>query len=155
MQPRKLLPAAAPVAPVLPVAAALDDAVDADDEVLDDEGALDELLPHAAISKLAAAAAAVVINPVFLTVSSPRPGVPPPRHGGPLLTQVGGRLILGRPRWEDILRVFSHVVAELRSSGHVRAVHVRQIDVFLQKCTLVRLSEKMHLTYLYVFDRKY
>jgi hypothetical protein len=68
MQARILLPAAAPVPPV---AAALDDAVDADDEVLDDEGALDELLPHAAISRLAAAAAAAVINPVFLTVFLP------------------------------------------------------------------------------------
>jgi hypothetical protein len=73
MQPRKLLPAAAPVA-VLPVADALDDAADADDDVLVDEGALDELLPHAAISKLAAATPTVAINAVFFTVSSPGPG---------------------------------------------------------------------------------
>ena len=73
MQPRKLLPAAAPVAVLLPVADALDEAADADDDVLADEGALDELLPHAAISKLAAAAPTVAINAVFFTVSS-RPG---------------------------------------------------------------------------------
>ena len=87
MQPRKLLPAAAPVA-VLPVAAGLDDAADADDDVLVDEGALDELLPHAAISKLAAATPTVAINAVFFTVFLPwtwlyrRPGVegcPQPR----------------------------------------------------------------------------
>jgi hypothetical protein len=74
MQPRKLLPAAAPVAVLLPVADALDEAADADDDVLDAEGALDELLPHAAISKLAAAAPTVAINAVFFTVSSPGPG---------------------------------------------------------------------------------
>jgi hypothetical protein len=75
MQARKLLPAAAPVA-VLPVlAAGLDAAADAVDVVLVDAGALDELEPHAAISKLAAAAAAVAINAVFFTVSSPGPGL--------------------------------------------------------------------------------
>jgi hypothetical protein len=68
-----LLPVAAPVA-VLPPAGALD-AAGADADVLLDVGALDELLPHAAISKLAAAAAAVAINAVFFTVSSPGPGL--------------------------------------------------------------------------------
>jgi hypothetical protein len=72
MQPRNLPDAAA--APPVPVAAA-DDAAGADDDAeLVDEGALDELVPHAAISRLAAAAAAVVINAVFFTVSSPGPG---------------------------------------------------------------------------------
>jgi hypothetical protein len=74
MQPVKLAPAAAAV-PVLPApAAVLDDAADAVDDVLVDEGALDELLPHAAISRLAAAAAAVAIHAVFFTVSSPGTG---------------------------------------------------------------------------------
>jgi hypothetical protein len=73
MQPRSLPDAAA--VPVLPAPdAVLDVAADADDDVLVDAGALDELLPHAAISKLAAAAAAVVINAVFFTDSSPGPG---------------------------------------------------------------------------------
>jgi hypothetical protein len=61
MQPRSLPDAAA--VPVLPAPdAVLDVAADADEDVLVDAGALDELLPHAAISKLAAAAAAVVIQ---------------------------------------------------------------------------------------------
>jgi hypothetical protein len=117
MQPVKLVPAAAAL-PVLP-AAVLDDAADADGDVLLDEGALDELLPHAAISRLAAAAAAAVINAVFFTVSSPEQVVALPRRGGLPPTQVAGRLIPGWVRWEDILRTFRRVVAELRSSPHV------------------------------------
>jgi hypothetical protein len=70
MQPTTLPDAAA-----VPVAAAVvDDAGADDDVVLVAEGALDELLPHAAISRLAAAAAAVAINAVFFTVSSPGTG---------------------------------------------------------------------------------
>jgi hypothetical protein len=59
MQPRSLVPEAA--------GAELDDAADAGLDVLDD-GALDELEPHAAMSKLAAAVAAVAINAVCFTV---------------------------------------------------------------------------------------
>jgi hypothetical protein len=70
MQPRSLLPAAAPVA-VLPPAGVLDEA----DDVVVDDGALDELVPHAAITRLAAAAAAAAINAVLFTVSSPGPGL--------------------------------------------------------------------------------
>jgi hypothetical protein len=72
MQPTTLPDAAAPVLPA--PAAVLDVAADADDDVVVDAGALDELLPHAAISKLAAAAAALAINAVFFTDSSPGPG---------------------------------------------------------------------------------
>jgi len=63
----------------LPAAAAVeaDEAAGAADE-LDplDEGALDELLPQAASSRLTAADAAAVIKAVCLTVSSTGPGLP-------------------------------------------------------------------------------
>jgi hypothetical protein len=60
MQPRKLLPAAEAVL----VDAADDDALD----VLDDDGALDELVPHAASTRLATAVAAAAIHGVCFTV---------------------------------------------------------------------------------------
>jgi hypothetical protein len=60
MQPRKLLPAAE----ALLVDAADDDALD----VLDDDGALDELVPQAASSRLVAAIAAAAIHGVCFTV---------------------------------------------------------------------------------------
>jgi hypothetical protein len=60
---------------LLPPAGVLDAAADADVDVLVDEGALDELVPHAAITRLAAAAAAAAINAVLFTVSSPGPGL--------------------------------------------------------------------------------
>jgi len=116
MQPRKLPPAAAPVAVLLPVADALDEAADADDDVLADEGALDELLPHAAISKLAAAAPTVAINAVFFTVSSPGLGcaVPPGVTGlpSPRLPQINPAWDF----WEDVARSRRRVVVELLSS---------------------------------------
>jgi hypothetical protein len=58
MQPRKLLPAAEAVL------AADDDALD----VLDDDGALDELVPQAASTRLVAAIAAAAIHGVCFTV---------------------------------------------------------------------------------------
>ncbi|HEX4397250.1 MAG TPA: hypothetical protein VH136_06420 [Trebonia sp.] len=60
MQPRKLLPAAA----ALLVDAADDDALD----VLAADGALDELVPQAARSRLVAAIAAAAIHGVCFTV---------------------------------------------------------------------------------------
>jgi hypothetical protein len=72
MQPRNLLDAAAVLVPELEVVgAAADDDVELDGVL---ELGLDVLLPQAAISRLAAAAAAVVINAVCLTVSSTGPG---------------------------------------------------------------------------------
>jgi hypothetical protein len=62
MQPRNLAPDAAAGAEL----------ADALLDVLDD-GALDELEPHAAITRLAAAVAATVINAVCFTVSSTGP----------------------------------------------------------------------------------
>jgi hypothetical protein len=66
MQPRNELPDAA---------AGLDDVAGADEAAADvvvlvDAGALDVLLPHAAITRLAAAAAAAAINAECFTVSS-------------------------------------------------------------------------------------
>jgi len=72
MQPRKLL-AAAVVLLVLGAAAG-DVAADVVGAEVVAAGALDELLPHAAISMLAAVTAAAVIHAVFFTVSSPRLG---------------------------------------------------------------------------------
>src|ERR1700733_3552455 len=73
MQPRSLPPAAAPVA-VLPPAGVLDAAADAADDVVVDDGALDELVPHAAITRLAAGAAAAAINAVLFSRFLPGPG---------------------------------------------------------------------------------
>jgi hypothetical protein len=76
MQARKDEPV--PVPPVEVEVEVGDDAGADDDElavgVLVAAGALDVLLPQAATSRLAAAAAAVVINAVCLTVSSTGPG---------------------------------------------------------------------------------
>jgi len=70
MQPRKLDAPAVLVLPLVGDVAA--DVAGADVVVVEvAEGALDVLLPHAASSRVAAATAAVVINPVFFTVSSP------------------------------------------------------------------------------------
>jgi hypothetical protein len=71
MQPRKLLPDAEAV---------LVDA--ADDDVLDDDGALDELVPQAASSRLAAAVAAAAIHGVCFTVPPLGPDCRVPRHHG-------------------------------------------------------------------------
>jgi hypothetical protein len=71
MQPTKLLPDAA---------AGLDAECDGLDEL--EDGALDELEPHAAIARLAAAIAAADINAVCFTVSSTGPGCRLPRHHG-------------------------------------------------------------------------
>jgi hypothetical protein len=57
----------------LPAAAALEFAGAADELDALDEGALDELLPQAASSRLTAVAAAAVIKAVCLTVSSTGP----------------------------------------------------------------------------------
>jgi hypothetical protein len=65
-------PDAAPVE--VEVAAGVVAGADVAAEVGVDAGALDVLLPQAATSRLAAAAAAVVINAVCLTVSSTGPG---------------------------------------------------------------------------------
>jgi hypothetical protein len=71
MQPRKLPPAAADVAP------------DAGDDVVElADGALVELEPHAASTRLTAAVAAADINAVCFTVSSTGPGCRVPRHHG-------------------------------------------------------------------------
>jgi len=60
---------------VLAAPAVLDAAADVAAELVAlAAGALDELLPHAASSRLVAAAAAVAINAVCLTVSSTGPG---------------------------------------------------------------------------------
>jgi len=67
MQPTKLLPDAD--------AAELDDDED-DGVVVLDDGALDELEPHAAMSKLAAAAATAVTNAVCFTVPPLGQGLP-------------------------------------------------------------------------------
>jgi hypothetical protein len=80
MQPVNLAAGAAVL--VLVLTAALDEVDVAVDDVVLDDGALDELLPQAAISRLAAAAAAAASNAVFFTVSSPGPDVPLPRPGG-------------------------------------------------------------------------
>src|SRR5215467_7280602 len=69
MQPRKLLPAAEAVL------AADDDALD----VLDDDGALDELVPQAARSRLVAAIAAAAIHGVCFTVPPLGPDCRVPR----------------------------------------------------------------------------
>src|SRR5579862_9835643 len=66
MQPRKLLPAAEAVL------AADDDALD----VLDDDGALDELVPQAASTRLVAAIAAAAIHGVCFTVPPLGPELP-------------------------------------------------------------------------------
>jgi hypothetical protein len=76
MQARNDEPAAPP-----PVEVAVGDVAGADDVAADvgelvAAGGADVLLPQAAISRLAAAAAAVVINAVCLTVSSTGPGLP-------------------------------------------------------------------------------
>jgi len=55
----------------LPAAAAPELAGAADELVAPDDGALDELLPQAASSRLTAAVADAVIKAVCLTVSSP------------------------------------------------------------------------------------
>jgi hypothetical protein len=69
MQPRNDEPPAAAVLDALAdVAAGADEA--AADVVLVAAGALDELLPHAAITRLAATAAAAAINAECFTVSS-------------------------------------------------------------------------------------
>jgi hypothetical protein len=67
MQPRNALAAGALLA-AADVAAGADEA--AADVVLDAAGALDVLLPHAAITRLAATAAAAAINAECFTVSS-------------------------------------------------------------------------------------
>jgi hypothetical protein len=72
MQPRKLLPAAEAVL----VDAADDDGLD----VLD--GALDELVPQAARTRLAAAVAAAAIHGVCFTVPPLGPDSRVPRHHG-------------------------------------------------------------------------
>src|SRR3984885_763121 len=66
MQPRNALAAGALLAAA--VEAGADEA--AADVVVVAAGALDELLPHAAITRLAATAAAAAINAEFFTVSS-------------------------------------------------------------------------------------
>jgi hypothetical protein len=113
MQPRK--PDAAAVLLVVGDVAA-DVAGDDDGAEVVAEGALDELLPHAAISMLAAVTAAAVINAVFFTVSSPglgcagAPGVtglPSPR-----LPQINPAWVF----WEDVARSCRHVVVELLPS---------------------------------------
>jgi hypothetical protein len=73
MQPRKLLPAAEAVL----VDAADDDGLD----VLDD-GALDELVPQAARSRLVADMAAAAIHGVCFTVPPLGPDSRVPRHHG-------------------------------------------------------------------------
>jgi hypothetical protein len=72
MQPRNLLPAAEAVL------VAVDDAL----VVLDDDGALDELVPQAASSRLAAAVAPAAIHAVCFTVPPLGPGCRLPRHHG-------------------------------------------------------------------------
>jgi hypothetical protein len=93
MQPTKLLPDAA--------GAELDDAEDDELVVLGDE-ALDELEPHAAMSKLAAAAATAVMNAVCFTVPPldqvcrvPRP------HGAPPEPRLPERVKLVNAGWEE------------------------------------------------------
>jgi hypothetical protein len=68
MQPRNDEPAADAVLDALADVAGADEA--AADVVLVAAGALDVLLPHAAITRLAATAAAAAINAEFFTVSS-------------------------------------------------------------------------------------
>jgi hypothetical protein len=65
MQPRNELAAA--VLPVLDDAAGADVAAEVLDVVVVAAGALDELLPHAAISRLAAAAATAAVNAEYFT----------------------------------------------------------------------------------------
>jgi hypothetical protein len=77
MQPRNDEPAAAPLAAELDGAAGADEAADV---VLVAAGALDVLLPHAAITRLAATAAAAAINAEFFTVSSTGRVLPVPRR---------------------------------------------------------------------------
>src|ERR1700751_4684652 len=72
-QPRNL-----PTAAAVPVDAADDDALD----VLDDDGSLDELVPHAASTRLVAAIAAVAIHGVCFTVPPLGPDCRVPRHHG-------------------------------------------------------------------------
>src|SRR6516225_5484788 len=76
MQPRNDEPAAVLVA--LAEVAGADDAADV---VVVAEGALDVLLPHAAITRLAATAAAAAINAECFTVSSTGRVVVPRRDG--------------------------------------------------------------------------
>jgi hypothetical protein len=71
MQPRNDEAAAVAELPVLDGAADADDAADV---VVVAAGALDVLLPHAAITRLAATAAAAAINAEFFTVSSTERG---------------------------------------------------------------------------------
>src|SRR5579863_6435869 len=68
MQPRNEAPAAALLLAAPVVAAGADDAADV--VVVVAAGALDVLLPHAAITRLAATAAAAAINAECFTVSS-------------------------------------------------------------------------------------
>jgi hypothetical protein len=78
MQPRNDEPAAVVVA--LAEVAGADDA--AAEVVVVAEGAFDVLLPQAAITRLAATAAAAAINAEFFTVSSTGRVVPVPRRDG-------------------------------------------------------------------------
>jgi hypothetical protein len=69
MQPRNELPAAAGLLAAADVDAGADEAA-ADVVVVVAAGALDVLLPQAAMTRLAATAAAAVINAEYFTVSS-------------------------------------------------------------------------------------
>jgi hypothetical protein len=79
MQPRNDEPDAAAGLDVLDAGV---DAAAADEVVLVDAGALDVLLPQAAITRLAATAAAAAINAECFTVSSTGRVVPVPRRDG-------------------------------------------------------------------------
>src|SRR5689334_22249400 len=68
-------------------------------------GALDELLPHAASSRLVAAAAAVAIKAVCLTVSSTGLRLPEPRrHGAAPLAQTARNVKPFHTRCEEARR---------------------------------------------------
>ncbi|HEX9041615.1 MAG TPA: hypothetical protein VF838_11375 [Trebonia sp.] len=77
MQPRNDEPPADAVPDALAEVAGADDAADV---VVVAAGALDVLLPHAAITRLAATAAAAAINAECFTVSSTGRVVPVPRR---------------------------------------------------------------------------
>jgi hypothetical protein len=110
MHPRKeVLEAPAVLDAVAEAAAELD--------VLVADGALDELLPHAASSRLVAAAAAAVINAVCLTVSSTGPGCRSPGITGLPPGPDCPRVRPVRACWEEPRRHCGHVVAESRSEN--------------------------------------
>jgi hypothetical protein len=80
------------------------------------DGALDVLLPQAAISRLAAAAAAVVINAVCLTVSSTGPGLS------------GAQASRGSPHGPDCPKINSRYCPVGRGTRATAATSLRNRD---------------------------